>query len=100
MIESSSLFAMNFFSVIENFMLKTNSMRPVIYIYRPPPLHEAWLDEAGRRQGNEDHIRQRRRNEDLMRDRNHAVRKSIPPPVATDVDDAGEVPGVALTMAA
>ncbi len=30
-----------------------------------------------------------------MRDRNCAVRKSIPPPIATDVDDAGEVPGVA-----
>ena len=30
-----------------------------------------------------------------MRDRNRAVRKSIPPPVATDVDDVGEVPGVA-----
>ncbi len=29
-------------------------------IYQPPPLHEVWLDEAGRRQGNEDHIRQRR----------------------------------------
>jgi len=30
-----------------------------------------------------------------MRDCNRAVRKFIPPPVATDVDDAGEVPGVA-----
>ena len=30
-----------------------------------------------------------------MRDRNCAVRKSIPPPVATDVDDEGKVPGVA-----
>ena len=30
-----------------------------------------------------------------MRDRNRAVRKSIPPPIATDVDDAGKVPGVA-----
>jgi len=30
MIELLSLFAMNFFSVIENFMLKMNSMRPVI----------------------------------------------------------------------
>ena len=30
-----------------------------------------------------------------MRDRNRAVKKSITPPVATDVDDAGEVPGVA-----
>jgi hypothetical protein len=64
-------------------------------IYLPPPLHEVWLDGAGRRQGNEDRIRQCRRNEDLMRDRNRAVKKSIPPPVATDVDDAGEVPGVA-----
>jgi len=30
-----------------------------------------------------------------MRDCNRAVRKSIPPPVAMDVDDAGKVPGVA-----
>ena len=30
MIASSSLYAMDCFSVIENFMLKTNSMRPVI----------------------------------------------------------------------
>jgi hypothetical protein len=64
-------------------------------IYRPPPLHEVWLDEAGRRQGNEDRIRLRHQNEDLMRVRNHAVWKSIPPPVVTDVDDAGYVPGVA-----
>jgi len=64
-------------------------------IYRPPPLHEVWLDEAGRRQGNNDRIHQHRQNEDLMRDRNRAVRKSIPPPIAPDVDDAGKVPGVA-----
>ncbi len=30
MIASSSLFAMDFFSVIKNFMLTTNLMRPVI----------------------------------------------------------------------
>ena len=30
-----------------------------------------------------------------MRNHNCAVKKSIPPPVATDVDDEGEVPGVA-----
>ena len=36
-------------------------------VYKPPPLHEVWLDEAGRRQGKEDLLRQRRRNEDLMR---------------------------------
>ncbi len=64
-------------------------------IYRPPPLHEVWLDEAGRRQGKEDRTRQRRQNEDLMRDCNRAVTNSIPPPVATDVGDAGKVPGVA-----
>ncbi len=46
-------------------------------------------------QGNENRIYQRRRTEDLMRDHNRAVRKSIPQPVATDVDDAGYVPGVA-----
>jgi hypothetical protein len=64
-------------------------------IYRPPPLHEVWLDEAGRHHGNEDRIRLCRQNEDLMRDRNCAVWKSISPPVVTDVDDAGYVPGVA-----
>ena len=30
-----------------------------------------------------------------MRERNRAVKKSITPPVATDVDDVGNVPGVA-----
>jgi hypothetical protein len=27
-------------------------------IYRPPPLHEVWLDDAGHRQGNKDRIHQ------------------------------------------
>jgi hypothetical protein len=31
-----------------------------IIIYQPPPLHEVWLDEAGRCQGNKDRTRQRR----------------------------------------
>ena len=64
-------------------------------IYQPPPLLEVWLDEAGRCQGNEDRIHQRCRTKDLIRDHNHAGRKSIPPHVATDVDDVGKVPGVA-----
>ena len=64
-------------------------------ICQPPPLHKVWLDEAGRRQGNEDRICQHHRNKDLMRKRNHAVRKAIPKPVAMDLDDAGYVPGVA-----
>ena len=29
-------------------------------MYQPPPLHDVWLDEAGRRQANEDRLRQRR----------------------------------------
>ncbi len=52
-------------------------------IYQPPPLHEVWLDEAGRRQSNEDHIRQRHRNDDLMRERNRAVQWVITTPVTT-----------------
>jgi hypothetical protein len=59
-------------------------------IYRPPPLDEVWLDEAGRRQGNEDRIRQRRRNEDLMRDRNRAVRQAIPI-ITKDADEDPDV---------
>jgi hypothetical protein len=35
--------------------------------YKPPPLHEVWLDEAGRRQRKEDLLRQHRRDEDLCR---------------------------------
>ncbi len=35
-------------------------------VYKPPHLHEVWLDEAGRCQGKEDLLRQHRRNEELM----------------------------------
>ncbi len=36
-------------------------------VYKPPPLHKVWLDEAGRCQGKErDLLRQRCRNEELM----------------------------------
>jgi hypothetical protein len=58
-------------------------------IYQPPPLHEVWLNEAGRHQGNGDRIRQRRRNDDLMCNRSRAVQQVITKtPVATgDVDD-------------
>jgi hypothetical protein len=40
-------------------------------IYKPPPLHKVWLDEAGCCQGKEDLLRQCCRNEELM----HAQRK-------------------------
>jgi len=64
-------------------------------IYQPPPLHEVWLDEAGCRQGNEDRIHQCHRNENLIRGRICAIQKIIPKPIATDLDDVGDVPGVA-----
>jgi hypothetical protein len=55
-------------------------------IYQPPPLHEVWLDEAGQRQDNKDCIRQRRWNNNLMRDHNQAVQQIVPPLVPTDKD--------------
>ncbi len=58
-------------------------------VYKPPPLHEVWLDEAGRRQGKEDLLRQRRRNEDLMRSQKRETRKQMGPTpvVASPVED-------------
>ena len=37
-----------------------------VLIYKPPPLHKVWLDEAGSRQRKEDILRQCCWNEDLM----------------------------------
>ena len=36
-------------------------------VYKPPPLHEVWLDEEGQHHGKEDLLRKCHRNEDLMR---------------------------------
>jgi hypothetical protein len=36
-------------------------------VYKPPPLHKVWLDEAGRCQGKEDLLQLCRQNEELMR---------------------------------
>ncbi len=52
-------------------------------IYHQPPLHEVWLYEAGHQQCNKDCIRQHCRNNDIMRDRNHAVQQAVPTPVKT-----------------
>ncbi len=92
MIALSSLFAMDFFWRNRELYAEDELNEAGSVIYRPPPLHEVWLDEAGRRQGTKDCTHQRHPNEDLMRDCNRAVTKSIPPPVVTDVDDVGEVP--------
>ncbi len=35
-------------------------------IYKPPPLHEVWLNKTGCCQGKEDLLRQCHQNEDLM----------------------------------
>ncbi len=37
-------------------------------VYKPPPLHKMWLDEAGRHQGKEDLLRQHCPNEELIDD--------------------------------
>jgi hypothetical protein len=37
-----------------------------VLIYKPPLLHEVWINETGCPQGKEDLLRQRRQNEDLM----------------------------------
>ncbi len=42
-----------------------------------------------------DGIRQRHQDEDLMHKHNCAVRKAIPTPIATDLDDVGNDPGIA-----
>ena len=66
-------------------------------IYKPPPLHEVWLDEIGRRQGKEDLLRQRRRNEDLMRAQRRETRERIgptpvlPSPVEDSVPDGAAI---------
>ncbi len=67
-------------------MQKRNLTKLAILFTSPPFLHEVWLNEAGRRQGNKDHIQQRRQNGDLMHDCNQAVQQIIPPPVTTDKD--------------
>jgi hypothetical protein len=60
MIVSLSLFAIDFFSVIVNFYAEDKLDEASNIIYRPPPLHEVWLDEEGRCKGNKDHFRQHR----------------------------------------
>ncbi len=37
-----------------------------LLIYKPPPLHEVWLDKTGHCQGKDDLLWQRHQNEDLM----------------------------------
>jgi len=61
-----------------------------LLVYKPHPLHEVWVDEAaGRRQGKEDLLRQRSRNEDLMRSQKRGTRERMGPTpvVASPVED-------------
>jgi hypothetical protein len=52
---------------IKNSMSKDEFDADGMLVYKPPPLHKVWLDEAGRCQGKEDLLRQGCRNEELMR---------------------------------
>jgi hypothetical protein len=60
-----------------------------LLVYKPLPLHEVWLDEAGHCQGKEDLLLQRCRNEDLMRSQKRETRKQMGPTpvVVTPVED-------------
>ncbi len=63
-------------------------------IYQPPHHHKFWLDEAGQWQGNKDRLCQHCRTVNLMHDCNHAGKKVIPTPVATDNLDDDNAPDV------
>ncbi len=95
MIASSSLFAMDFFSITENFMLKTNLMRPVIsFTDLLSYMRFGLMKQDAAKETRIVPVRPVEMRFFLC-DHNRAVRKSIPKPVATDLDDAGGDPGVA-----
>ncbi len=48
-------------------------------VYKPPPLHKVWLDEAGRCQGKEDLLQQHCQNEELMHAQCNETRECMGP---------------------
>ena len=89
MIVSLSLFAMDFFSVTVNFMLKMNLIRLVISFTNPFPITSFGLMK-------QDATKEKRIvSKDLMRECNCAIRKAIPTPIAMALDNADNFSGVA-----
>ena len=68
-----------------------------VLIYKPPPLHEVWLNETGRCQGKEVLLRQHPWNEDLMRARcgetceRAGPTPCLPTPVTDDVPNGATI---------
>jgi hypothetical protein len=68
-----------------------------VLIYKPPPLHEVWLDETGYCQGKVDLLRQRPRNEDLLRARRQETHERAgptpcsPTPIMDDVPAGADI---------
>jgi hypothetical protein len=66
-------------------------------LYKPPPLHEVWLDETGCCQGKEDLLRQRCRKEDLIHARCRETcdragpTPCLPTPVTDDVPNGAAI---------
>ncbi len=66
-------------------------------IYKPPPLHEVWLNETGRCQGKEDLLWQRHQNEDLMRAQRQETQERVgltpclPSPVEDSVSNGAAI---------
>ena len=57
-------------------------------VYKPPPLDEVWLDAEGREQSKVELQQQRKRNEELMRNREVATADMVPTPIT----QGGHVP--------
>jgi hypothetical protein len=49
-------------------------------VYKPPPLDEGWLDAEGRQQSQIELWKQRKRNEELMRNPEVATKDTVPTP--------------------
>jgi hypothetical protein len=57
-------------------------------VYKPPPLDEVWLDAEGCEQSKIELQKQRKRNEELMRNREVAIKDMAPTPAT----QGGHVP--------
>ena len=62
-------------------------------VYKPPPLDEVWLDDEGREQSKVELRQQRKRNDELMRNR-HLEQVATQDLAPTPATQGGHVPGV------
>ncbi len=62
------------------------------FVYKPPPLDEVWLDAEGHEQSKIELLKQCKRNEELMRNREVATKDMVPTPAT----QGGHVPDIPL----